>query len=71
MVHRKMEGEDWAGAFLRFADGTYATLEANYVTVGGIEDVLDIYCEQGCDRLDLGVAVKDYSFDVSVALFKW
>ena len=53
MVHHQMEGEDWAGAFLRFADGTYATLEANYVTIGGMEDVLDIYCEQGCILVDL------------------
>lgn len=53
LVHQKMEGEDWAGAFLRFADGTYATLEANYVTIGGMEDVLDIYCEQGCVHVDL------------------
>lgn len=53
LVHRQMEGEDWAGAFLRFADGTYATLEANYVTVGGMEDVLDIYCEEGCIHVDL------------------
>ena len=63
MVHRKMEGEDWAGAFLRFADGTYATLEANYVTVGGMEDVLDIYCEQGCIHVDLSFSgpVKVFS----------
>lgn len=53
LAHRQMEGEDWAGAFLRFADGTCATLEANYVTVGGMEDVLDIYCEQGCVHVDL------------------
>ena len=63
MVHQKMEGEDWAGAFMRFADGTYATLEANYVTVGGMEDVLDIYCEQGCVHVDLSFSgpVKVFS----------
>ena len=53
LVHKGMEGEDWAGAFMRFADGTYATLEANYVTVGGMEDILDIYCEKGCIHVDL------------------
>ena len=26
MVHQKMEGEDWAGAFMRFKDGTFATM---------------------------------------------
>ena len=63
LVHSKMEGEDWAGAFLRFADGTYATLEANYVTVGGMEDILDIYCEHGCIHVDLSFSgpVKVFS----------
>lgn len=63
LVHTQMEGEDWAGAFLRFADGTYATLEANYVTVGGMEDVMDIYCEQGCIHVDLSFSgpVKVFS----------
>lgn len=63
LVHNQMEGEDWAGAFVQFADGTYATLEANYVTVGGMEDILDIYCEQGCIHVDLSFSgpVKVFS----------
>lgn len=63
LVHAQMEGEDWAGAFMRFDDGTFATLEANYVTVGGMEDVLDIYCEQGCIHVDLSFSgpVKVFS----------
>lgn len=65
LVHQKMEGEDWAGAFIRFADGSYATLEANYVTTGGMEDILDIYCEKGCVHVDLSFSgpVKAYSID--------
>lgn len=63
LVHHKMEGEDWAGAFMNFKDGTYATLEANYVTVGGMEDMVDIYCEQGCIHVDLSFSgpVKVFS----------
>lgn len=63
LVHAQMEGEDWAGAFMRFDDGTFATLEANYVTIGGMEDVLDIYCEQGCIHVDLSFSgpVKVFS----------
>lgn len=63
IIHQKMEGEDWAGAFMRFADGTYATLEANYVTVGGMEDILDIYCEKGTIHVDLSFSgpVKVFS----------
>lgn len=63
LVHEKMEGEDWAGAFIRFEDGTFATLEANYVTVGGMEDILDIYCEKGTIHVDLSFSgpVKVFS----------
>lgn len=63
LIHRAMEGEDWAGAFLRFEDGMTATVEANYTTVGGMEDVLDIYCEQGCIHVDLSFSgpVKVFS----------
>ena len=63
LIHRTMEGEDWAGAFLRFEDGMTATVEANYTTVGGMEDVLDIYCEQGCIHVDLSFSgpVKVFS----------
>ena len=63
MVHKQMEGEDWAGAFMRFKDGTYATLEANYITVGGMEDILDVYCEKGTIHVDLSFSgpVKVFS----------
>lgn len=63
LVHTKMEGEDWAGAFVRFADGTFATLEANYVTIGGMEDIMDIYCEKGTIHVDLSFSgpVKVFS----------
>ena len=47
LVHRGMEGEDWSGCLMKFEDGTTAVLEANYVTVGGMEDVIDIYGTEG------------------------
>lgn len=37
---KKMEGEDWALCSMEFTDGTMAILEANYVTIGGVEDGL-------------------------------
>ncbi|MBO5742672.1 MAG: Gfo/Idh/MocA family oxidoreductase [Clostridia bacterium] len=63
ILHHKMEGEDWSGAFMRFDDGTYATLEANYITVGGMEDILDVYCEKGTIHVDLSFSgpVKVFS----------
>ena len=62
--HRGMEGEDWCTAVVRFADGTSATLEANYLTVGGMEDVIDIYGEKGCLHVDLGFTSAVSCFSV-------
>lgn len=63
LVHKSMEGEDWAGAMMRFADGTTAVLEANYVTTGGMEDIIDFYGTEGCLHLDLtfSSAIRGYS----------
>lgn len=62
IVHQGMEGEDWAGAFIRFQDGMYATIEANYITTGGMEDIMDIYCEQGVIHVDLSAGpIRAYS----------
>lgn len=63
LVHRSMEGEDWAAVSMKFSDGTAALLEGNYVTTGGMEDVIDIYGTEGCLHLDLTFtsAIKCYS----------
>ncbi len=53
LIHREMEGEDWSACMMRFDDGTYAVLEANYVTSGGMEDAIDIYGTEGCMHIDL------------------
>lgn len=62
-VHKKMEGEDWSTAIIKFEDGTSATLEANFVTMGGMEDVIDIYGTEGCMHIDLtfSSAIKCFS----------
>jgi myo-inositol 2-dehydrogenase / D-chiro-inositol 1-dehydrogenase len=71
LIHRTMEGEDWAGALMRFEDGTTAVLEANYVTTGGMEDVIDFYGTKGCLHVDLTFtsAIQGFSipgFDYTV-----
>ena len=53
MLHKKLEGEDWGAAIVRFEDGFSALIEGNYITEGGMEDVIDFYCTQGCLHLDL------------------
>ena len=62
-LHKGMEGEDWAACMIKFEDGTSALLEANYLTMGGMEDVIDIYGEKGCMHLDLtfSSAINCYS----------
>ena len=62
-IHKTMEGEDWSTCIIKFADGTSALLEANYVTMGGMEDVIDIYGTTGCMHIDLtfSSAIKCYS----------
>ena len=63
MLHQKMEGEDWSACIMKFEDGTSALLEANYLTTGGMEDVIDIYGTEGCMHVDLtfSSAIRAYS----------
>lgn len=62
-IHKGMEGEDWSACIIKFEDGTSALLEANYLTTGGMEDVIDIYGTEGCMHLDLtfSSAINCYS----------
>jgi predicted dehydrogenase len=62
-IHKTMEGEDWAACLIKFADGTSALLEANYLTTGGMEDMIDIYGTNGCLHIDLtfSSAISCYS----------
>jgi predicted dehydrogenase len=53
LLFKKMEGEDWAVGIIKFKDGTSAILEANYLTQGGMEDLIDIYGTKGCLHVDL------------------
>ena len=53
IYHKSLEGEDWCTAIVRFADGTSATLEGNYLAKGGMEDCIDFYGDQGCLHVDL------------------
>lgn len=74
LIHKTMEGEDWAGALMRFADGTTAVLESNYVTNGGMEDSIDFYGTKGCLHVDLtfsspisGFSIPGFDYTVEKA----
>ena len=46
-VHKDFEGEDWAIGTMRFADGKVAFIEGNYITVGGMDDQIELYGSDG------------------------
>ncbi|MCX7787431.1 MAG: Gfo/Idh/MocA family oxidoreductase [Spirochaetes bacterium] len=52
-MHTQIEGEDWSAAFLLYKDGTRALVEGNYITRGGMEDVVEVYGSEGRIRVDL------------------
>ncbi len=71
LVHKGMEGEDWGAALMRFADGTVAIAEANYVTTGGMQDIIELYGSEGRLHVDLTMSspITAYSrvgFDYAV-----
>jgi len=62
-VHKDNTGEDWAIGVLKFAGGQHALLEGNYITVGGMDDKIEIYGTEGVIKADLtfGSPVTVYS----------
>jgi len=52
-VHKDNTGEDWACGTLKFAGGQRALLEGNYITVGGMDDKVEIYGTEGVIKADL------------------
>ena len=53
LLHKDYEGEDWAVATLKFDDGSRAIIEGNYVTLGGLDDVVELYGTEGVLKVDL------------------
>ena len=53
LKHEYFEGEDWSVGILTFEDGTYAFVEGNYTTVGGLDDTIEIYGTEGTIKIDL------------------
>ncbi len=62
-VHKEFEGEDWAVGIMKFRDGRHALVEGNYITVGGMDDAVEIYGSEGRMLLDLtfGSPIRCYS----------
>ncbi len=63
MVHKTLEVEDWGIGLLTFKDNRYATIEANYITTGGMDDKIEFYGSGGVIKVDLtfGSPLQVYS----------
>jgi len=74
LLHKKLEGEDWACAILTFVDGRVAIIEGNYVTFGGLNDCIEIYGNKGNIKVNLSrssplsvYSLEGYSYAVEKA----
>lgn len=52
-VHKDNSGEDWSLGIMKFASGQRALVEGNYITVGGMDDKIEIYGSEGVIKADL------------------
>ena len=52
-IHKDFEGEDWAAGIMDFPNGEKAFIEGNYITKGGMEDIVEVYGSDGRIRVDL------------------
>jgi len=65
LKHFSLEGEDWATGILTFEDGTFGLVEGNYITMGGLDDIVEIYGTEGVMKINLsqGSPISVYSSD--------
>jgi predicted dehydrogenase len=63
LKHFSLQGEDWAAGILTFEDGTFALVEGNYITQGGLDDTVEIYGTNGVIKVQLsqGSPISVYS----------
>lgn len=52
-VHKKMEGEDWGIGILTYNRGPRVVIEGNYITTGGMDDIIEFYGTEGVLKVDL------------------
>ncbi len=65
LVHKGLEGEDWGIGILTYSEGVQVVVEGNYVTRGGMDDVVEIYGSMGVIKADLtfGSPLSVYSIE--------
>jgi len=52
-IQKDFEGEDWGMGVLHFKNGVKALIEGNYITTGGMEDIVEVYGSEGRVRVDI------------------
>ncbi len=52
-LHKDFEGEDWGLGILHFPGGERALVEGNYITTGGMDDIIEIYGAEGLIKVEL------------------
>lgn len=62
-LHTNYGGEDWSAALVKMENGVRAFIEGNYITHGGMDDVIEIYGDKGLIKIDLtfGSPMRVYS----------
>jgi predicted dehydrogenase len=53
LLHKNYGGEDWAAALIVMDGGVRAFVEGNYITCGGMDDIIEIYGTEGNVHVDL------------------
>jgi predicted dehydrogenase len=53
LLHLNYTGEDWGAALLTLDKNIKAFIEGNYITCGGMDDIIEIYGSEGNIRIDL------------------
>lgn len=63
LLHTNYTGEDWGVAMMTFANGVRGLAEGNYITCGGMDDVVEIYGSEGVIKVDVsfGSPIRAYS----------
>ncbi len=62
-VHQENGGEDFSLGIMKFANGEHAFVEGNYITVGGMDDKVEVYGSEGNIKADMtfGSCLSVYS----------
>jgi len=65
ILHPHCEGEDFSVLIIDFEDGTRGFIDANYITKGGLDDIVEIYGSKGTIKADFsqGSPIKVFSLE--------